>query len=157
AARKGNSLVTSAGIRAAPPSRRQRVRAQAVPQPTKTTGTSKPIGIRWRLELPTEVRRPVPTPPCARTYASRPRCRRVERHPVTHARGGEHDLLAHTRRKGTERMRRLNFLDDEPWDEVDDDYRVRWFGHPFATDMLGASLWEFLPGSPASPLHMHYG
>jgi hypothetical protein len=27
-------------------------------------------------------------------------------------------------------MRRLNFLDDEPWDEVGDDVRVRWFGHP---------------------------
>ena len=44
-------------------------------------------------------------------------------------------------------MRRLNFLDDEPWDEVSDDARVRWFGHPFAADMLGASLWEFPPGS----------
>jgi hypothetical protein len=27
-------------------------------------------------------------------------------------------------------MRRLDFLEDEPWDEVEDDQRVRWFGHP---------------------------
>jgi uncharacterized cupin superfamily protein len=54
-------------------------------------------------------------------------------------------------------MLRLNFLDDEPWDEVGDDIRVRWFGHPFGADMLGASLWEFLPGSPEDSLHMHYG
>jgi uncharacterized cupin superfamily protein len=54
-------------------------------------------------------------------------------------------------------MRRLNFLEDEPWDEVEDDARRRWFGHPFKTDMLGASLIELLPGSPGSPLHMHYG
>jgi uncharacterized cupin superfamily protein len=54
-------------------------------------------------------------------------------------------------------MRRLNFLDDEPWDEVSDAARVRWFGHPFEADKLGASLWEFPPGSPGSPLHMHYG
>jgi hypothetical protein len=38
-------------------------------------------------------------------------------------------------------MRRLNFLQDDPWDEVNDDInRVRWFGHPFRTDQLGASL-----------------
>ena len=30
-------------------------------------------------------------------------------------------------------MRRLNFLENEPWDEVEDDKRVRWFGHPFGT------------------------
>ena len=56
-------------------------------------------------------------------------------------------------------MRRLNFLDDEPWDEVDDKFRrrVRWFGHPFATDMLGASLTELLPGAQGGPLHLHYG
>lgn len=55
-------------------------------------------------------------------------------------------------------MRRLNFLEDEPWDEVEDDLRrVRWFGHPLRTDMLGASLTELLPGSPGGPLHMHYG
>jgi uncharacterized cupin superfamily protein len=54
-------------------------------------------------------------------------------------------------------MRRLNFLDDEPWDEVHDERRVRWFGHPFAADMLGASLIELLPGAPREPLHMHYG
>ena len=56
-------------------------------------------------------------------------------------------------------MRRLNFLDDEPWDEVHDEgrRRARWFGHPFETDMLGASLIELLPGAPGGPLHMHYG
>jgi uncharacterized cupin superfamily protein len=54
-------------------------------------------------------------------------------------------------------MRRLNFLDDEPWDQVDDEVRVRWFGHPFGADMLGASLIEYLPRSPVGALHMHYG
>jgi uncharacterized cupin superfamily protein len=56
-------------------------------------------------------------------------------------------------------MHRLNFLADEPWDEVngDDRMRVRWFGHPFGADILGASLRELLPGSPAGWLHMHYG
>jgi len=55
-------------------------------------------------------------------------------------------------------MRRLNFLEDEPWDEVGDDLkRARWFGHAFGADVLGASLTEYLPGSPGGPLHMHYG
>jgi uncharacterized cupin superfamily protein len=54
-------------------------------------------------------------------------------------------------------MRRLNFLDDEPWDQVDDEVRVRWFGHPLAADKLGASLIELLPASPGGSLHMHYG
>jgi uncharacterized cupin superfamily protein len=54
-------------------------------------------------------------------------------------------------------MLRLNFLNDEPWNEVLDDRRFRWFGHPFETDMLGASLIELLPGAPGGPLHMHYG
>ena len=56
-------------------------------------------------------------------------------------------------------MRRLNFLDDEPWDEVDDEARrrARWFGHPFRADKLGASLIELLPGAPGWALHMHYG
>ena len=56
-------------------------------------------------------------------------------------------------------MHRLSFLADEPWDQVLDDFRtrVRWFGHPFGADKLGASLHEFLPGAPDSPLHMHYG
>ena len=56
-------------------------------------------------------------------------------------------------------MNRLNFLADEPWDEVDDAdrTRVRWFGHPFGADILGASLRELLPGSPGGSLHMHYG
>lgn len=54
-------------------------------------------------------------------------------------------------------MRRLNFLDDELWDEIHDDRRVRWFGHPFKADMLGASLIELAPGAPGGPLHMHYG
>src|SRR2546425_13273804 len=54
-------------------------------------------------------------------------------------------------------MRRLNFLEDEPWDEVEDDKRARWFGHPFGTDRLGASLIEYLPQAPGGPMHMHYG
>jgi uncharacterized cupin superfamily protein len=56
-------------------------------------------------------------------------------------------------------MRRLNFLDDEPWDEVHDRERTRarWFGHAFSADMLGASLTELLPGSPGGAMHMHYG
>ena len=56
-------------------------------------------------------------------------------------------------------MYRLNFLADQPWDEVNDDarMRVRWFGHPFGADVLGASLRELLPGSPGGWLHMHYG
>src|SRR5881392_1676400 len=61
---------------------------------------------------------------------------------------------AHTRE---DRMRRLNFLDDEPWDEVDEQQRRRWFGHPLGTDMLGASLTELSPGSPGGHMHMHYG
>jgi uncharacterized cupin superfamily protein len=55
-------------------------------------------------------------------------------------------------------MRRLNYLEDEPWDEVEEDVRrIRWFGHAFGTDMLGASLTELLPGTEGGPLHMHYG
>jgi uncharacterized cupin superfamily protein len=56
-------------------------------------------------------------------------------------------------------MYRLNFLANEPWDEVNDDdrMRVRWFGHPFGANILGASLRELLPGSPGGWLHMHYG
>ena len=56
-------------------------------------------------------------------------------------------------------LRRLSFFDDEPWDEADEKQRrrARWFGHPFETDMLGASLIELLPGAPGGPLHMHYG
>jgi uncharacterized cupin superfamily protein len=56
-------------------------------------------------------------------------------------------------------MRRLNFLDDQPWDEVEDEARkrTRWFGHPFGADKLGASLIELLPGAPGWALHMHYG
>ena len=69
---------------------------------------------------------------------------------------GEHDLRT-APEETEEAMRRLNFLAEEPWDEVEDLRRARWFGHPFGTDMLGASLTELLPGSPGSPLHMHYG
>jgi uncharacterized cupin superfamily protein len=56
-------------------------------------------------------------------------------------------------------MLRLNFLQDEPWDDVSeqDRTRTRWFGHPFDTDMLGASLIELQPGAPGGPMHMHYG
>lgn len=54
-------------------------------------------------------------------------------------------------------MHRLNFLQDEPWDQVDERQRVRWFGHPFGADILGASLIELLPGSTGGALHLHYG
>jgi uncharacterized cupin superfamily protein len=54
-------------------------------------------------------------------------------------------------------MGRLNFLEDEPWDELEDDKRVRWFGHPFGADHLGASLIEYQPQAPGGPMHMHYG
>jgi uncharacterized cupin superfamily protein len=54
-------------------------------------------------------------------------------------------------------MRRLNFLDDEPWDEDDGQTRARWFGHVFGADILGGSLRELLPGTPGGPLHLHYG
>jgi uncharacterized cupin superfamily protein len=55
-------------------------------------------------------------------------------------------------------MRRLNFLQDDPWDQDEDGYRVRWFGHPFETDLLGASLIEYAPRSNVGGvLHMHYG
>jgi uncharacterized cupin superfamily protein len=56
-------------------------------------------------------------------------------------------------------MRRLNFLQDDPWDEVDEDdrRRARWFGHPFGADKLGASLIEYLAQAPGGPMHMHYG
>ena len=56
-------------------------------------------------------------------------------------------------------MRRLNFVQDDPWDEVEKELgvRVRWFGHAFGTDLLGASLRELLPGAPDRALHMHYG
>ena len=54
-------------------------------------------------------------------------------------------------------IRRLSFSDDEPWDQVDDEQRVRWFGHPFETDLLGASLIEYQPRSSGGPLHLHYG
>src|SRR5205814_6728246 len=65
--------------------------------------------------------------------------------------------FAHTAHTREDRMRRLNFLDDEPWDEVDEQQRRRWFGHPLGTDMLGASLTELSPGSPGGHMHMHYG
>jgi uncharacterized cupin superfamily protein len=56
-------------------------------------------------------------------------------------------------------IRRLSFLADEPWDEVDDarGTRTRWFGHPFGADVLGASLIELGPNTRDAPLHMHYG
>jgi len=56
-------------------------------------------------------------------------------------------------------VQRLSFLADEPWDQVLDDFqtRVRWFGHPFGADKLGASLHELQPGAPGGALHMHYG
>ncbi|MBA3735197.1 MAG: cupin domain-containing protein [Actinobacteria bacterium] len=56
-------------------------------------------------------------------------------------------------------MTRLNFLDDEPWDETREDFglRTRSFGHPLGADKLGASLLDLQPGAPEGWLHMHYG
>jgi hypothetical protein len=44
-------------------------------------------------------------------------------------------------RAGMGKMLRLDFLDDGPWDQVDEGgrRRVRGFGHAFGADMLGAS------------------
>jgi hypothetical protein len=48
-------------------------------------------------------------------------------------------------------MGRQNFLNDEPWDEAhgDKQIRTRMFERPLGA-MLGASLYELLPGSPVS-------
>jgi uncharacterized cupin superfamily protein len=55
-------------------------------------------------------------------------------------------------------VRRLNFLQDDPWDEEDEGInRTRRLGHTFGTDKLGASLIEYLPHAPGSPMHLHYG
>jgi len=45
-------------------------------------------------------------------------------------------------------MTRLNFLNDEPWDETDErfQFRARSFGHELGADMLGALLRELAPG-----------
>ena len=59
---------------------------------------------------------------------------------------------------------RQNFLNDEPWDDVNDDVnlRTRVFWRPDPDDrpgavQFGASLYELLPGSLGMKLHMHYG
>ena len=61
-------------------------------------------------------------------------------------------------------MSRENFLSDEPWDDVQEDVRVRtrtfWRPNPERRPramQFGASLHELLPGSPGFKLHMHYG
>ena len=55
-------------------------------------------------------------------------------------------------------MSRQNFLNDQPWDEINEDVQIRTraFWRPLGA-MLGASLHELLPGSPGFRLHMHYG
>lgn len=55
-------------------------------------------------------------------------------------------------------MARQNFLDDEPWEEMLDEYgiRTRVFWRP-DTATMGASLHELEPGAPGFRLHMHYG
>jgi uncharacterized cupin superfamily protein len=55
-------------------------------------------------------------------------------------------------------MSRQNFLGDEPWDEIHEDFQIssRIFDRR-RDDTLGASLHELLPGSPGFRLHMHYG
>lgn len=55
-------------------------------------------------------------------------------------------------------MTRQSFLGDEPWDVVREEMQVRT--RVFARevdDLLSASLYELLPGSPGDRLHMHYG
>src|SRR5437763_4022860 len=83
--------------------------------------------------------------------------RRLKRHSRTL---GQASMMSYEDTTETgETMRRLNFLRDDPWDEVNDDLGIRvcWFGHPFGADMLGASLLELLPRAPDGSLHMHYG
>lgn len=55
-------------------------------------------------------------------------------------------------------MTRQSFLGDDPWDEMHDELqmRTRVFERQ-VDDMLSASLYELLPGSPGFRLHMHYG
>ncbi len=55
-------------------------------------------------------------------------------------------------------MSRENFLNDERWDEIHEEVRIRTraFWRPFGA-VLGASLHELLPGSRGFKLHMHYG
>ena len=61
-------------------------------------------------------------------------------------------------------MSRQNYLDDEPWDDIQEDVqlRSRTFWRPKPTQrpgavQFGASLYELLPTSPGFKLHMHYG
>lgn len=56
-------------------------------------------------------------------------------------------------------MSRPSFLSDEPWDDetqADFQIRTRMFERRLGA-MLGASVYELLPGSPEGWLHMHYG
>ena len=61
-------------------------------------------------------------------------------------------------------MSRENYLNDEPWDDVQEDVRLRsrtfWRPKPDERPgaiQFGASLHELLPASPGDKLHMHYG
>lgn len=61
-------------------------------------------------------------------------------------------------------MSRQNYLNDEPWDEIQEDVQVRsrtfWRPKPVRRPgaiQFGASLHELLPASPGDKLHMHYG
>jgi uncharacterized cupin superfamily protein len=55
-------------------------------------------------------------------------------------------------------MTRQNLFADLPWDGENADTRLlyRVFWRPDGARM-GATLWEFEPGSPGIRLHMHYG
>src|SRR5207248_479852 len=60
---------------------------------------------------------------------------------------------------GRRPVSRENFLDDEPWDDIHEDVKIRtriFARRPKATQ-FGASLHELAPGSPGFKLHMHYG
>jgi uncharacterized cupin superfamily protein len=56
-------------------------------------------------------------------------------------------------------MRRPNVFDDEPWDRVAEQMRIRsrFVGKHAGARELGASVHELLPGSAGFHLHAHYG
>jgi uncharacterized cupin superfamily protein len=61
-------------------------------------------------------------------------------------------------------MSRQNYLNDEPWDDIDEDVQVRtrvfWRPDPAQRPgaiQFGGSLHELAPGSPGFKLHMHCG
>ena len=53
-------------------------------------------------------------------------------------------------------MRRLNFLQDDPWDESERRHQPCPCSGTRSGQIM-ASLIEYLPRAPDSPMHMHYG